>query len=50
MREVKEKIFDSIIDYNNWNSFQYHNQTGIKVVGLNELDGDRMKVQYIELF
>jgi hypothetical protein len=47
--EVKIKEFDSIMQYLDWHSEQYQNQTGIKVCGLRE-NGDRMVAEYIELF
>ena len=50
IREQKEKIFDSLYDYLNWYADQYHNQTGIKVYGLSEADGEKMKAEYIELY
>ena len=50
IREKKEKVFDTLYDYLNWYAEQYHNQTGIKVCGLSEAEGEMMKAEYIELY
>jgi len=50
IREVQEKIFNDIQEYMDWYSFQYQNQTGVKVTGLCEADGEKMIASYIELY
>jgi len=50
IREPKEIMFDNIQLYMDWYSFQYQNQTGIKVTSLREADGNKMIVSYINLY
>lgn len=49
IREIQEIEFDSLYDYLDWYAIQYKNQTGIKVTGLSEADGDKMRALYINI-
>jgi hypothetical protein len=50
IREVQTKTFDSLIDYLDFHSYNYHNQIGIKICGLRPLDNDKYEAEYIELY
>jgi hypothetical protein len=50
IREVQEIVFNNMSEYLDWMAIQQKDHTGVKVCGLSEFDGNKIKAQYIELF